>query len=114
MKTLHGQRKVHTFRVSIMEKVSKIVELLTKVEPHEMNTYHVTKLLYPMGKLRKLDLGQTICEQNIPHEAQLVLIGQKDFMWDINRKGPNVQVSKRRCDPADFKRQPHCATRPQR
>jgi hypothetical protein len=45
-----------------MEKVSKIIELLAKVEPQEMSTYHVTKLIYPMGKLKRLDMGLTICE----------------------------------------------------
>jgi hypothetical protein len=89
---LHGQRAVHTFRVSIMEKASKIIELLAKVEPAEMSAYHVTKLIYPMGKLNRLDMGVPIHEQNVPCGAQLVLMGQKDFMWDINRKGPNVQV----------------------
>lgn len=76
-----------------MDKASKLLELLALKEPEEMCQYHLTRLIYPMGKLQKIDPERTIADQNIPDDAQLVLLGQKNFTWDINRKGPNVQVS---------------------
>jgi len=36
VKTLHGQRKTHTFQVSIFDKVEKIREKLNELEPEEM------------------------------------------------------------------------------
>ncbi len=61
-------------------------------EPDEMSSYHVIKLVYPMGTIKHLNLELTFDQQEIPNEAQLVLLGQKSFTWDLNYKGSNVQV----------------------
>ena len=45
-----------------MDKASKIIELLHKVEAAEMSAYHVTRLIYPMGKLKRIEPGLPICE----------------------------------------------------
>ncbi len=55
-----------------------------------MCTYHVIKFVYAMGTLRTLDLGQSFEQQEIPNNAQLVLLGQKTFTWDLNYKGTNI------------------------
>lgn len=39
VKTLHGQRKTHTFQVSIFDKVDKIKEKLQELEPEDMQSY---------------------------------------------------------------------------
>jgi len=36
VKTLHGQRKTHTFQVSIFDKVEKIRDKLDELEPEDM------------------------------------------------------------------------------
>ena len=87
---MHGKRATHTVAVSIMDKVEKLQELLAKVEPEEMGGYHTVKFVYPIGKLKALNLAKTFQEQNVPCGAQLVLLGQKNFTWDINRKGQNI------------------------
>lgn len=57
-----------------------------------MSTYHVIKFVYAMGSVKNLDLNQTFEEQEIPNNAQLVLLGQKTFTWDLNYKGSNIQL----------------------
>jgi hypothetical protein len=42
--------------VLISDKVDKLRELLTQREPEEMSSYHVIKLVYPMGTLKHLNL----------------------------------------------------------
>lgn len=43
-----------------------------------------------MGQLKTLDLDKSFCDQNIPHDAQFVMLGQKNFTWDINCKGTSI------------------------
>ncbi len=57
-----------------------------------MSTYHVIKFVYAMGTLKTLSLDQTFEQQEIPNNAQLVLLGQKSFTWDLNYKGSNIQL----------------------
>ena len=47
-----------------------------------------------MGHLRNMSecLDQTFLDQDIPHEARLVLVGQQSFTWNINAKGPNIKL----------------------
>ena len=61
-------------------------------EPDEMSSYHVIRLVYPMGTIKNLSLDQTFDQQEIPNDAQLVLRGQKSFTWDLNYNGSNIQV----------------------
>ena len=57
-----------------------------------MKSYHVIKLIYPMGTLKNLNLEHTFEQQLIPNGAKLILLGQKTFTWDLNYKGPNISV----------------------
>ena len=59
VKTFHGARKTHEFTVMISDKVERLRELLLQREPEEMSSYHVIKLVYPMGTLKTLILEQT-------------------------------------------------------
>lgn len=54
VKVFHGDRKVHKFRVSIMDQISVLLENLKKEEDKEMQGYFQTRLIYPMGYLRNL------------------------------------------------------------
>ena len=45
-----------------------------------------------MGTLKSLNLDQTFEQLEIPNGAQLVLLGQKTFSWDLNYKGTNIQL----------------------
>jgi hypothetical protein len=90
VKTFHGKRSNYEFTVGISDKLEKLRDLLYQIEPEEMCTYHVIKFVYAMGDLRTLDLGQSFEQQEIPNNAQLVLLGQKSFTWDLNYKGPNI------------------------
>lgn len=47
-----------------------------------------------MGYLRNLSLclNDTIQMQQIPDNAKLVLVGQRSFTWDLNAKGPNINL----------------------
>lgn len=56
VKTFHGARKSYEFQVSISDKVEKLRDLLTQREPEEMGSYHMIKLVYPMGILKNLNL----------------------------------------------------------
>ena len=69
VKTFHGKRKNYDFTVLITDKVEKLRELLTQKEPDEIASYHVIKLIYPMGTLRNLNLDQTFEQQEIPSDA---------------------------------------------
>lgn len=54
VKTLHGKRLTHLIKVSILDKVEKIAEKLTELDPIEISSYHSINLVYPMAKLRIL------------------------------------------------------------
>lgn len=56
VKTFHGKRQNFEFTVLITDKLEKLRELLTQREPEEMSSYHVIKLVYPMGTLKNLNL----------------------------------------------------------
>ena len=56
VKTFHGNRKTYEFQVSISEKVGNLRDLLAQREPEEMSSYHVIRLVYPMGVLKNLNL----------------------------------------------------------
>jgi hypothetical protein len=45
-----------------------------------------------MGRIKHLSLTHTFASQNIPEGACLVMIGKKDFHWDISVKGRNINV----------------------
>ena len=90
---MHGKRLVYTFKVKITDKVKKLSELLALHDTNEFGQYLVIKYIYPMGQLKTLDLDKSFCDQNIPHDAQFVMLGQKNFTWDINCKGTSIQVS---------------------
>jgi len=59
-----------------------------------MKRYFTLKLIYPMGKLRNLSecLQETVLSQRIPDQANLVLVGQNSFTWNINAKGPSINL----------------------
>lgn len=76
----------------ISDKLDRLRELLQLKEPEEMSSYHVIKLVYPMGTIQHLNLDQTFEQLEIPHNAQLLLLGQKSFTWDLNYKGSNIQL----------------------
>ena len=59
----------------------------------EISTFHVIKFIYPMGRIKHLDLNGTFANQNIPENACLVMVGKKEFHWDPNKKGKNITVS---------------------
>jgi hypothetical protein len=46
----------------ITDKVDKIREMLLQEEPEEMHSYHLIRIVYPMGKLRNLNLEQTFAQ----------------------------------------------------
>ncbi len=92
MKTFHGKRINYEFTVAITDKLEKLKDLLFQREADEMSSYHVIKFVYAMGTLKTLNLEQTFEQLDIPNGAQLVLLGQKTFTWDLNYKGTNIQV----------------------
>jgi hypothetical protein len=59
VKTFHGKRQNFEFTVLITDKLEKLRELLMQREPDEMSSYHVIKLVYPMGTLKNLNIDQT-------------------------------------------------------
>ena len=77
-----------------MDKISVIIDELHKLEKDEMQSYYTSKLLYPMGSLRNLSFyqDQTFIDQGIPQDARLVFVGQQSFTWDLNQKGPNINL----------------------
>jgi len=60
-----------------------------------MESYYSTKLVYPMGYLRNLSQSshRTFLQEMIPHGARMVFVGQQSFTWDINAKGPSVNLT---------------------
>lgn len=56
VKTFHGKREVHEFTVLITDKIDKLRELLTAIDPEEMSSYKVIRIVYPMGTLKTLSL----------------------------------------------------------
>ena len=75
MKTLHGQRKTYTFQVSIFDKVDKIREKLHELSPEDIQSYPTPRLIYPMGKLRILDMEDLIEKVELKSGCTLVLMG---------------------------------------
>lgn len=91
VKTFYGERIKEKFEVDINSEVGSLVEKLANKE--EVNSYHIIKFMYPMGRMRSLSLTESFADQGVPNGACLVLIGKKDFCWDYNRKGRNITVS---------------------
>lgn len=79
-----------------MDKLQSILDRLIELDSAEMSRYFVSKLIYPMGHLRVLSkcLNSTFIDENIPDQAHLVFVGQQNFTWDMDYKGPNVKLSK--------------------
>ena len=79
-----------------MDKIQSVLDKLFEMDKIEMSRYFASKLIYPMGYLRIMDkcLQSTFIDENIPDQAHLVLVGQQNFIWDIDYKGPNVKISK--------------------
>jgi hypothetical protein len=69
VKTFHGKRQTYDFTVLISDKIDKLRELLTQREPEEMQSYHVIRLVYPMGQLKNLNLDYTFEQCEIPNGA---------------------------------------------
>jgi hypothetical protein len=53
----------------ITDKLEKLRELLLQREPEEMSSYHLIKLVYPMGTLKNLNLDSTFEQSEIPSGA---------------------------------------------
>jgi hypothetical protein len=56
VKTFHGKRTNYEFTVLISDKLDKLREYLMQREPEEMSSYHVIRLVYPMGVIKNLNL----------------------------------------------------------
>lgn len=91
VKTFYGDRAKEKFEIEINAEVGSLVTRMANKE--EVNSYHIIKFMYPMGRMRSLSLTESFAAQYIPNNACLVLIGKKDFCWDFNRKGRNITVS---------------------
>ena len=91
VKTFYGDRVKEKFEVDINAEVGSLVSRMANKD--EVNSYHIIKFMYPMGRMRSLSLTESFASQYIPNNACLVLIGKKDFCWDFNRKGRNITVS---------------------
>ena len=55
VKVFHGKRETHKFSVSILDKIGIIYERLMALDPQAMKQYYDYRLLYPMGRLRRLE-----------------------------------------------------------
>jgi hypothetical protein len=55
VKVFHGDRKVFKFKVSILDPIQTVMDLLEKEEPSEMEQYYESRLIYPMGSLKNLN-----------------------------------------------------------
>lgn len=91
VKTFFGSRTKQEFVVNINDKIESLVGKLENSD--EIASYHIIKFIYPMGRVRQLSLTDTFANQNIPENACLVMIGRKDFHWDVTKKGRNITVS---------------------
>ena len=93
VKVFHGKRENHRFEVALLDTVGLLYDRLKALDATAMKQYYDCRLLYPMGRLRRLEAHQTFLDQQIPDDARLVLVGKKSFAWDLNTKGPNVRLS---------------------
>lgn len=95
VKTFHGDRKNHEFKVSILDRVYTIYERLYKIDRVAMKQYFEKALIYPMGCLRRVDayMNDTFFDLQIPDGARLVLVGKHSFTWDPNTKGRSLRLS---------------------
>jgi tripartite motif-containing protein 9/67 len=84
---------VYEFQVQISDKVERLIDFLTLKDPDGMQNYNESRFIYPMGRLKQINLDQTFEQQDIPDGAKLILMGQKSFTWDINNIGANIQLS---------------------
>lgn len=94
VKVFHGSKQNHEFKVSILDRIQVVMDRLKRLDQTEMQQYYNTRLVYPMGYLRNLSLclNETFLQQQIPDNAKLVLVGQRSFTWDLNAKGPNINL----------------------
>lgn len=96
VKTLHGQRRTHTFQLSIFDKVSKIRELLLEAEPEDMKGYTEPRLVYPMGRIRILQMEDTIEKVELKSNCTLVLMGREHaFAWDPKKCDKAIKLEKK-------------------
>lgn len=59
-----------------------------------MNQYYNWQLVYPMSTFQNLtdDLNSTFIDHFIPDNALFVFVGQQSFTWNVNAKGPNINL----------------------
>jgi len=65
-----------------MSNVSRLKKALEEIYPDECDSFHTIKFLYPMGRLQTLNQERTFETQNIPNDAKLIFLGDKNFSWD--------------------------------
>ncbi|CAI2381496.1 unnamed protein product [Moneuplotes crassus] len=90
VKTFFGNRTKHEVVVGINDRVESLVDKLNTND--ELSCFHVIKFIYPMGRVKHLSMSDTFANQNIPEGACLVMIGKKDFHWDMAMKGRNIII----------------------
>ena len=83
----------HKITLDILSPLEKVKDRLQELEPEEMSAYRSIKLIYPMGKLRTLQLDQSPAQLGLMSGARLLLQGVKQFKWDPKYKSSTVQLS---------------------
>ena len=76
--------------VDITDKTDVMRKYLLKKDNEELSTYHKLMFIYPMGRLRKINLDKTFEQERIPANARIIMIGEKTFGWDPMHKGESI------------------------
>lgn len=74
-------------RISIFDKVEKIGDALTDLDPDELGKYQSLNFIYPVGQVMTLANDQTVESYNLKSGTQLLLMGTRGWAWSSFNRG---------------------------
>ena len=89
MKTFFGERKQYALSFPISTTLLNVVNHI--LEQHDsFKRFCNTRVIYPMGTVRQLNLAHTLEQAEISNHAELLMLVQTTFHFDI--KGDGIKV----------------------
>jgi hypothetical protein len=100
LKTLYGERRMHSYNVKIDERISNLIKLLTEDEEKLNNTDEKKKwskrsqyrLISTVGTIRELVPFKTFYEEGIKNGQILILANPIKLTLSETKKGPGIVI----------------------
>lgn len=98
MKTLYGDRKLHTFSVKIDEQISTLINLLINEESTEQdekkkwNKNKQYRIISTLGSIRELVPFKTFFEENIKNGQTLIIAVPLKLSFSETQRGHGIVI----------------------